>query len=278
MKNSRLEKFTVTVFSDVHHGDRNYNIFTCTRGLEKLSHILRETPDSLFYINLGDAADYLKDGSTGFYDQVAECMRAHGLHIYTPDSPSESGKRNIYNLIGNHEASYLPKSALAEYVPFVEGVGSVFAFAYNGVLFLGLDAHYDANSGSDDPAVIIKTPPFHIPTAEREWIKAQADKFISGGGIEGIVWLSHIAFKDIDEHSARATVKMLYGYGLPVTIFEGHAHIESFYRIYADDRATPIADVHTLPAVTSGPYCAYYVVTFEGGKPTKIDRIEKRLW
>lgn len=277
MKKSTGEKFTVTVFSDVHNGDRNYNIFTCTRGLEKLSHILEETEDSEFYINLGDMADYFK-GDLGFYDQAAECLHAHGLHIYTPDSPSESGKRNIYNLVGNHEASYLSKSAMRKYIPYVDGVGSVFSFAYKGVLFLGLDANFDAATGSDDPEVIIKTPPFHIPPSQREWLKTQADKFISGGNISGIVWLSHIAFKDIDELSARATLNMLHEYDLPITIFEGHAHVESYYRLYADDRATPIADVHTLPAVTSGPYCAYYVVTFSGGKPAKIDRIEKRLW
>lgn len=122
-------EFTVTIFSDVHHGDYNYNDFACTDGLKKLEKILIETPESEFYVNLGDMVDYLKDGKTDFYDEVAAVLRGHNLNLYHPEEKNyAAGGRTIYNLMGNHEAAFIRKAELSDYIPYVEGVGSVYSF------------------------------------------------------------------------------------------------------------------------------------------------------
>ena len=36
---TNYENFTVTIFSDIHYGNHNYNNFMCNKGLEKLEKI-----------------------------------------------------------------------------------------------------------------------------------------------------------------------------------------------------------------------------------------------
>ena len=158
----RKSEFTVTIFSDVHHGDYNYNDFACTDGLKKLEKILIETPESEFYVNLGDMADYLKDGKTDFYDEVAAVLRGHNLNLYHPEEKNyAAGGRTIYNLMGNHEAAFIRKAELSDYIPYVEGVGSVYSFRHGGILFLAIDANFDRETGSDEPSVLRTSTKIH---------------------------------------------------------------------------------------------------------------------
>lgn len=265
--------FMVTIFSDVHHGDNNYNDFACTNGLKKLRQILAETPESDFYVNLGDMVDYLKDGKITFYDEVAEVLHENDLNIYHPEGKDYvEGRRTIYNLMGNHETAYVPKSLLKDYIPYVEGVGSVYSFRYGEILFLCIDANFDRATGSDEASVMRPSTKFVIPDAVLEWAKAEAAAKIDDG-VKGIVWLSHIAFKDIENTSRFALVNELNRYGLPLTVFEGHTHVESFDQWYDDDDPEKIlVTIYTLPAVTSGETYKYYNVTFAGGTVRQIDK------
>ena len=57
-------EFTVTIFSDVHHGDYNYNDFACTDGLKKLEKILIET--DFLLANLGQCHIAVRFGNLHF--------------------------------------------------------------------------------------------------------------------------------------------------------------------------------------------------------------------
>lgn len=267
------KEFTATIFSDVHHGDYNYNDFACTNGLRKLQKILDETPNSEFYVNLGDMVDYLKNGKITFYDEVAEVLRNNKLNIYHPEGKNYvEGQRIIYNMMGNHETAYVPKSMLSEYVPYVEGVGSVYSFQYKDILFLCVDANFDRETGSDDAKIMQKSTKFVIPENVRNWIKAEAKAKVNNS-VKGIVWLSHIAFKDIENTSRFDLVYDLNQYNLPLTIFEGHTHVaaeDEWYDEENDDKL--LVQIYTLPAVTSGETYKYYNVTFSEGKVKSIQK------
>ncbi len=267
------ERFTCTIFSDVHHGDRNYNDFTCTNALKKLRRILAEAPDSDMFINLGDFADYLKDGQITFYEEAAAVLAEHHLHIYLPDSPTPTpGERLILNVIGNHEAAYVPKSALAAYVPYIDGVGCVYTFRYRDTLFVSVDACFDRATGSDAPSVMVTSVTFTIPEAVRTHVIAEVDRCMDET-VRGIVWLSHIAFKDIDNDSRMAMAAALTRYGLPLTMLAGHTHVElNQHLVDETDPSHILGELYTLPAVTSGPRYRYCQVTFEGGRVHHIER------
>lgn len=267
------QEFSFTVFSDVHYGDHNYNDFACTNGLKKLRQILGETSNSEFYINLGDTVDYLNAEQTSFYDEVAAVLRENKLNIYHPENKNYvDGQRTIYNVMGNHETAFIHKSKLKEYVPYVEGVGSVYSFKYKDVFFLCLDANFDRATGGDETSVMRTSTEFTLPKAVLEWAKTEAQTKIDNS-VKGIVWLSHIAFQDIDEASRWELVDYLNQYRLPLTIFEGHTHVENYFQWYdEEDSEKVIATVYTLPAVTSGSTYKYYNITFSDGKVKSIDK------
>ncbi len=265
--------FTCTVFSDVHHGDRNYNDFTCTNALRKLRRILDETRESNLYINLGDFADYLKDGKITFYEEAAAVLAEYRLCTYFPDGRVPGAEeRVILNVIGNHEAAYVKKSALAAHVLYAEGIGCVYTYRYGDMLFVSVDACFDRATGSDDPAVMVKTVTFTIPPQVQEAVEfavaAQMD-----ASVRGIVWLSHIAFKDIDDSSRMAVAEMLCRYGLPVTMLAGHTHVEMNQQLVdADDPSRVLVEIYTLPAVTSGNRYRYLQMTFASGRVHSVER------
>ncbi len=265
--------FRCTVFSDVHHGDRNYNDFTCLSARKKLRRILEETQDSDLLINLGDFADYLKDGQITFYEEAAAVLAENHLRMYRPDSKDGAEtERTILSVIGNHEAAYVPKSALRDYLPYMDGVGCVYTYRHEDVLFISVDACFDRATESDDPSVMITSVTFTIPVAVRRAVHDSVEAAMDGT-VRGIVWLSHIAFKDIDNDSRMAVAADLCRFGLPVTMFAGHTHYEINQYLVAEDAPThPRAELYTLPAVTSGAHYRYWQVTFESGRVREIER------
>ncbi len=265
--------FTCAIFSDVHHGDRNYNDFTCTNARKKLRQILDETKESDLLINLGDFADYLKDGKITFYEEAAEVLTENRLCIYHPDGRDcAEDERYILNVIGNHEVAYVPKSALRTFVPYVEGIGCVYTFHYRDMLFVSVDACFDRATGSDDPSVMITSVTFTIPDRVQKAVAHEVEMHMEPS-IRGIVWLSHIAFKDIDNDSRMAMASQLCRFGLPLTMFAGHTHTELNHHLVSEEDPTRVlAEIYTLPAVTSGSRYRYYHVTFENGRVRAIDR------
>ncbi len=270
---SETGTFTCTVFSDVHHGDRNYNDFTCTNARKKLRQILRETTESECLINLGDFADYLKDGTVTFYDEAVAVLEEHDLCVYHPDNGAcPEGKRFVYNVIGNHETAYVHKRDLATHIPYVEGIGCVYSFCYRDMLFVSVDACFDRATECDDPSVMITSVTFTIPEKVRTQVAFEVANRMNGS-VKGIVWLSHIAFKEIDDASRMAMMAELCRYGLPVTLFAGHTHVElNHYCVDEENPERILAEIYTLPAVTSGRRYRYYNVTFGDGRVVALDK------
>lgn len=266
--------FTFTIFSDLHYGDHNYNDFECSKGLGKLQRIIDETAESDFYVSLGDTVDMLKNHNTGMFDDVAEVMRDNNLQIFNNEGEQvlQEGKRWIYNLMGNHEAATIEKSALREYVPYVDEVGSVFHFTYNNVLFIGLDANFESVSGKDDCDIMQTARKFTIPPQVMQWLKTAVSENMTDD-IDGIIWLSHIAFKDIIHETRWELIEELDQYGKPVTILEGHTHKEAYDKFYDDANPEHVyCEIYTLPATTSSPTYKYYNVMIEDGKIKDIDK------
>ena len=65
-----ITDFRFSVFSDLHYGYQDYNVFTCREGINKLNAVLGETQNSEFYLNLGDFADNLADQTDGLYVEL----------------------------------------------------------------------------------------------------------------------------------------------------------------------------------------------------------------
>ena len=290
-KEKNVEKpeiFTFTVFSDVHHDyGRNTYEWPCAHSLEKVKKIIEETPDSEFYIQLGDFSDaYRKE-----WDEAMAFVKENGLVPYDPESTeTHEGKRILYNLLGNHEAAYAEKSSYSDYVPYVENVGSVYGFTHKGVLFLAIDALFNYVTKTDDPETIRKTQStgmavdsnkFTIADPVIAWAENKARDEINeaNGGIKSIVWLSHIAFKDIDKTSAWTLIDKLNAFGLPLTILEGHTHVglEQHFDDYDGDEWNTKVDIYTLPAVVTGYTYAYYNLTFEGGVLKSVDKFTENV-
>lgn len=263
--------FTMTVFTDVHNGDFNYNDFDCTNALKKLRKILDETASSDCYASLGDFADYLKYGDITFYRQAVDVCSEYGIQPYHP-SVSSSGKI-MYHVLGNHETAYVPKSQLEDYIPYVPGIGSCYVFKREGVLFLVIDANFDPTTRVDMPEIMRTTVRFILPEKQTEYLLSQASAIIDSS-IKSIVILSHISCNVIEEASYIKLLSGLKAYGLPIDIFEGHFHTEQDGWVN-DQSGAPLAKYHTLPAVTSGKGkfakpndkggYRYYTLTFEDG-------------
>ena len=103
MESKRLK---ITFFTDCHYADRDFGPFNCTKSLEKVKGVIEQTPDSSYYVNLGDFVDYLKDGKISLYEKAVDFIKNCGLSTYTPTNLKE---KTVFNVLGNHEASNIEK-------------------------------------------------------------------------------------------------------------------------------------------------------------------------
>ena len=271
MENRESASLTVTFMSDIHFDSSDYGDFYCTKAETKLNHIVNETPGSRFYVNLGDTVNSLPEARlNNFYDAIS-AMQALDLNVYNSAGTGYTeGNRMIYNLAGNHEAAYVEKSVLKDYIPYVEGVGSAAVFKQGDVMFVAVDAIF-TRSGSDAPEDILSCTEFTIPDAQINWLTAEVQKQIDST-VKGIVWISHIALEDIDATSQGKLLGELKGYGLPMTVFEGHTHVEAYNELIDATTGEVYCKVYTLPAVTITNGYPYYTVTFVNGEVWNLDK------
>ena len=271
MANRESASLTVTFMSDLHFDSNDYGDFHCTDAGEKLSHIVNETQSSRFYVNLGDTVNSLPNGQmNNFYDAMS-AMKSHNLNIYNSEGKGYTeGNRMMYNLPGNHEFAYVEKSAFKDYIPYVEGVGSAAVFTYEDLMFVAVDAMF-TRTGSEAPEDILPCKEFTIPDKEIAWLTAEVAKQMDEG-VKGIVWISHVALQDIDETSKGKLLGELKGYGLPMSVFEGHTHIEAYTELVDQTTGEVYCKVYTLPAVTLVDRYPYYNVTFVDGEVWYVDK------
>ena len=274
MKDRKSSSLTVTIMSDVHVDGKDYGDFHCTESVDKVRQIMSETKGSRFYISLGDVVNSLPNGSLNNYYDAVSVMKEAGLNIYNTEGKGYiDGNRMMYNLVGNHEAAYVEKSVLKDYIPYVEGVGSVAVFKYEDLMFVAVDTVFDRN-GSDAPSDIL-TPSgaceeFGIPQEEIDWLSTEVANQMDSS-VKGIVWISHVALKDLDE-SKDLLLAELKSYGLPMTVFEGHTHSEAYSELTDDITGEVYCQVYTLPATTLFDNYPYYNVTFKDGKVWNLDK------
>ena len=274
-ENRRSSSLTVTFITDMHFDTQDYGSFHCTESEAKLKQIVSETQGSRFYVNMGDTVNSLPDGNLNNMYNAIRVMKELDLNVYNSDGAGYiDGNRMIYNLAGNHEAAYVTKDMLKDYIPYVEGVGTVAVFKYEDLMFVLVDALYD-RSGSDDPAVILGggTPctEFTIPDKVINWLTAEVAAQMDGT-VKGIVWVSHIALQDIDEGSKGALLGFLKNYGLPMSVFEGHTHVEAYSELTDETTGEVYCKVYTMPAVTLNDNYPYYNVTFKDGAVWSVDK------
>ena len=271
MENTQSSTMTVTIMSDIHFDANDYGDFYCTKAETKLNHIVNETPGSNFYINLGDTVNSLPNAQlNNFYDAIS-AMKANNLNVYNSAGTGYTeGNRMMYNLAGNHEAAYVEKSVLKDYIPYVEGVGSAAVFKQGDVMFVAVDAIF-TRDGSDAPDDILSCTEFTIPDAQIDWLTAEVQKQMDST-VKGIVWISHIALQDIDVQSQGKLLGELKTYGLPMTVFEGHTHVEAYKELIDETTGEVYCKVYTLPAVTITNGYPYYTVTFIDGEVWYLDK------
>ena len=272
-----------TFFSDVHHSDHVNGIWNDI-GLRKLDKILEQTQNTNFYIDFGDFVQWLnpQDDIT-LYKEAYDFMMQNAVN----------GQRH-YHLMGNHEAAFLTsKKLLKDYIPYVEGVGSTYAFVENNMLFLALDANFDRVTGVDYPIGStaskwengVYVPGFTIPQAQIMYATALAEQMLAqNSNINGIVWVSHIAFKDIDETQRWAMVEELSQFGKPINIFEGHTHAEEFYMATKGDLSVGVynltsanVDFNAGDTDTQKKKYVYYNVSFKDGLVEKVEMVSGML-
>lgn len=263
-----------TIMSDIHHDLNDYGGFYCTKSLAKLRKIFNETLDSKFFVALGDDVNSMV-GSFNNYLDVMGVMKEAGLNIYNSTGFGYvEGSRMMYNLLGNHEVAYTNKSEFTDYVPFEEGIGSCGVFKRDDLMFVAVDALFTRGDAehpySDDPADILPCTEFAIPDKEFNWLKAQVNSQMDGS-VKGIVWISHVALQDIDVTSKTKLLNELKGYNLPMTVFEGHTHVEKYQEL-KDETGKVYCKVYTLPAVTLYENYPYYTVIFKNGEPWCVDK------
>ena len=275
MENRKSASLTITFMSDMHFDTRDYGDFHCTESEAKLKQIVSETQGSRFYINLGDTVNSLPDGKLeNMYDAV-RVMKELDLNVYNSQGTGYiDGNRMMYNLAGNHEIAYVEKSVLKDYTPYVEGVGTVAVFKYEDLMFVAVDGLF-TRTGSDDPADILGsgTPctEFSITETVYNWLTAEVASQMDAT-VKGIVWISHIPLKDLDDDSKNAMLGMLKAYGLPMTVFEGHTHQEAYAELTDESTGEVYCKVYTLPAVTLFDNYPYYNVTFKDGAVWSVEK------
>ena len=268
-ENRTSSSLTVTFMSDMHFDEKDYGSFHCTQAEAKLKQIVSETPGSRFYINLGDTVNSLDGKLNNMYD-AASVMKELGLNVYnTAGTGYTEGNRMMYNLCGNHEAAYYYKSDLKDYIPYVDGVGTVGVFKYEDLMFVMVDALFDSN-GADDPATVFATKFFTIPDVVINWIEAEVESQMDAT-VKGIVLLNHVALQDIDD-SKYVLLNAIKEYGLPITVFDGHTHEEAYHELTDDVTSEVYCVEYTLPAVTVGDSYPYYNVTFKDGKVLYVEK------
>lgn len=272
------DDFTVTIFTDLHHSVKDVNGFFCTKALEKLDKIVKNSQDSEIFISLGDFVNDL-DKTTAYYDTAISHAEKLGLSYYSP-TKEQKGKV-LFNVIGNHETAFLPKSEFSKYVPYQHGIGSVYSFAKNGVLFVVVDANFNRELVVDTPQIMQTTTQFTIPDNQIEYINNLVKNQITKE-IKSIVWLSHVAFKDIDDKKWELA-KVLSSFNRPIAIFEGHTHIGAKYSAESENLKL---DVYTLPPVTndftlaldkSEKTFSYCKVKFSNGQIASVDYITNEI-
>ena len=269
MANRTSASLTITLMSDMHFDEKDYGDFHCLQADAKLRQIVSETPGSRFYINLGDTVNSLDGKLNNMYDAVS-LMKELGLNVYNSEGTGYvEDNRMMYNLCGNHEAAYYYKSELKDYIPYVEDVGTVGVFKYEDLMFVMVDALFDSN-GADDPATVFKTKFFTIPDVVINWLEAEVTSQMDGT-VKGIVLLNHVALQDIDD-SKYTLLNAIKGYGLPMTIFDGHTHAEAYHELTDEITGEIYCEEYTLPAVVVGDNYKYYNVTFKDGKVINIDK------
>ena len=176
----------------------------------------------------------------------------------------------MYNLAGNHEFAYVEKSAFKDYIPYVEGVGSAAVFKYEDLMFVAVDAMF-TRTGSEAPEDILPCKEFTIPDKEIAWLTAEVANQMDEK-VKGIVWISHVALQDIDATSQGKLLGALKAYGLPMSVFEGHTHIEAYTELIDQTTGEVYCKVYTLPAVTLVDKYPYYNVTFVDGEVWCVDK------
>jgi len=263
--------FTAIFFTDVHHSDKVFGARGewSTLGLTKLERVLEESADCDFYVDFGDLSQYLPDGSTALYEEA-----------YSFVSARTHGKRH-YHLMGNHEAAFVEKSALSQFIPYKDGIGSAFVFEEGDVLFVAVDACFDRATALDGD--LRRVTEFTIPKVQIDYLSSEV-KARMHGGIKGIVWVSHVAFKDIDDAKWQL-VGELSAYGMPLSVFEGHTHSESFHTLTNGDLRV---DIYTMTSVNvdfvlggdlskQRAQYVYYIVKFKDGRVESVTPIRKYL-
>lgn len=260
------------VFSDVHHGNQNYNCFACTEGLKRLQRILDDSSSCDFFLSLGDLADNLLHGIQP-YEEVHDLLKKNNVRFFNGEHTLQRGERFLYNVVGNHEIAFLPKRELAAYTPYVDGVGNVYAFSHQQTLFIAYDGVFSADTCSDTPKDILPTRSFTIPTATLSYLKKLLNELTDGA--KSIVAFSHICLKDIQQVAREQWLELLLSYGLPVYVFEGHAHRQNC-QIYVSDNGQT-AQVFTLPSVKEDNTYNRYEVLMKQGVPIRIHMLEKPL-
>ena len=259
----------ITVMSDIHHDTANYGGFYCLKSLNKLRTILQNSQDSRFLISLGDIVNS-QDGSFRNYYDVMAVMKEFGLNIFNSNGTEyEEGGRMMYNLLGNHEVAYDRKELFKDYAPYVEGVGSTAVFKYEDLMFVAVDALF-TRDGYDDPEHMLTCTEFMIPDNEINYLKNQVSAQMDAS-VKGIVWISHIALQDIDVTSKGKLLNELKFYDLPMTVFEGHTHVEKYQEL-KDEQGKVYCQVYTLPAVVLYDNYPYYDVIFRDGKIWCVDK------
>ena len=163
----------------------------------------------------------------------------------------------------------MEKSVLKDYIPYVEGVGSAAVFKQGDLMFVAVDANFTRN-GSDAPEDILPCREFTIPEVQIAWLTQEVQKQMDET-VKGIVWISHIALQDIDAESQGKLLGALKTYGLPMSVFEGHTHIENYSEL-TDSTGKVYCKVYTLPAVTLVDKYPYYNVTFVNGEVWNVDK------
>ena len=273
------KRFKITFFTDCHYADRDIWPFNCTQGLEKVKRVIEQTPDSNYYVNLGDFADYLKGGEISIYKSAVDFIKKCGLSTYTPINLKE---KTVFNVLGNHEASNIEKKKLSDFIPYKDGIGSVYSFKIQGVLFVVLDANFNFQTGLDDCKTVKETRKFTFPQSQIEWLKEELKEKVTKE-VKSIALISHIAYDFIDEKPREDLIKVALFYNIPVRIFEGHTHIGNFRTVTAHGKQV---EIYTLAPITydfslneevAAPIYYYYTATFNEGNLIGVESFTKKL-
>lgn len=136
-------------------------------------------------------------------------------------------------------------------------------------MFVAVDALF-TRTGSDNPSDILPCTEFMITDTVINYLKQEVSNQMSDD-VKGIVWISHVALQDIDTTSKAKLLNELKAYNLPMTVFEGHTHIEAYHEL-TDETGKVYCEVYTLPAVVLYDEYKYYNVYFNNGRVSLIDK------